>query len=135
MNKSISTATKLAQSGFWVFVSSTTSGHKSCICDTINSCRLFLIERAHIAIYIIIRTWIQGTGGQRNQYKLVRFSWNCNRANQWILFASRWPFPKDPRDMSVIGNKEDSISRSSLNVLFNGWSLIRHVISFLHCFA
>ena len=129
MNKSISTATKLAQSGFWVFVSSTTSGHKSCIC------RLFLIERAHIAIYIIIKTWIQGTGGQRNQYKLVRFSWNCNRANQWILFASRWPFPKDPRDMSVIGNKEDSISRSSLNVLFNGWSLIRHVISFLHCFA
>ena len=37
--------------------------------------------------------------------------------------------------MSVIGNKVDSISRSSLNVLFNGWSLVRHVISFLNCFA
>ena len=29
-------------SGFWVFVSSTTFGHKSCICSMIDSCRLFL---------------------------------------------------------------------------------------------
>ena len=29
-------------SGFWVFVSSTTFGHKSCICSTIDSCRLFI---------------------------------------------------------------------------------------------
>ena len=42
VNKSISIATKLAQSGFWVFVCATTSGHKSCICNTIDSCRLFL---------------------------------------------------------------------------------------------
>ena len=35
----------------------------------------------------------------------------------------------------VIGNKEDSISRSSLSVPFNGWSLVRLVISFLDCFA
>ena len=37
--------------------------------------------------------------------------------------------------MSVIGNKEDSISRSSLNAIFNGWSLVRHVISLLNCCA
>ena len=29
-------------SGFWVFVSSTTFGHKSCICSTVDSCRVFL---------------------------------------------------------------------------------------------
>ena len=50
----------------------------------------FYIEWAHIVIYIIVRTWI----GQRNQYQLLRFSWNCNRANQRILFASQWQFPK-----------------------------------------
>ena len=36
--------------------------------------------------------------------------------------------------MSMIGNKEDSIWCSSLNVLFNGWSLVHQVISFLNCF-
>ena len=36
--------------------------------------------------------------------------------------------------MPMIGNKEDSIWCSSLNVLFNGWSLVHQVISFLNCF-
>ena len=52
--------------GFWVFVSSTTFGHKSCICSTIYSFRLFL-ELAHIVIYIIIRTWIQGVAANEHQ--------------------------------------------------------------------
>ena len=50
----------------------------------------FYIEWAHIVIYIIVRQWT----GQRNQYQLLRFSWNCNRANQRILFTSQWQFPK-----------------------------------------
>ena len=36
--------------------------------------------------------------------------------------------------MPMIGNKEDSIWCLSLNVLFNGWSLVHQVISFLNCF-
>ena len=58
----------------------------------------FYMEWAHIVIYIIVRTWIQGTSGQKNQHELVRFSWNCNWAGQWILFACQWQFPKDLRD-------------------------------------
>ena len=43
--------------------------------------------------------------GQRSQYKLVGFSWDCDRASQRILVASQWQFPKDQRDHASVGNK------------------------------
>ena len=46
-------------SGFWVFVCSTTFGHKACILVRSILLDNFYIEWAHIIIYINVRTWIQ----------------------------------------------------------------------------
>ena len=101
-NKSISTATKLAQSGFWVlFPGQLSATNRAFVIGSI-LVDYFYIEGAHITIYIIVRTWIQamhrpkaGTG-QRSQNEFVRFSWNCNRASPQIIVSSQWQFLKDP---------------------------------------
>ena len=73
---------------------------------------------------------------QRRPYNFVRLSWDYNWASQRILFASQWQFPKDSRDHArVIRSKENSFWRSSLNELFNGWSLVCLSCFFFNCFA
>ena len=68
-------------SGFRVFVSSTTFGHKSCIYSTIDSCRLFLhrVSSHHYLFYSKVFIVQKERTGRRSQNKVVRFSWHCNR--------------------------------------------------------
>ena len=75
VNKSISIATKLAQSGFEsLFARQLPATNHAFVIRSI-LVDYFYTEWACIVIYIIVRTWIQGTSGQRNQYEVVRFSW------------------------------------------------------------
>ena len=111
---------------FRVFVSSTTFGHKSCISSTIDSCPLFRhrlsshhylyhrqnmdvrypsskrrepVREARKGLYASLETAIRQASG---------FSLLANDNSQKIHVI-----------MPVIGNREDSIWRSSLKVLFN----------------
>ena len=108
-------------------VSSTTFGHKSCICSTIDSCRLFL-HRVSSHHYLYHRQNIYPTYPSSKSKELVKvviinlsafLETAIGQASGFSLLAND-NSRKIHVIMLVIRNKEDSIWHSSLNVLFNG---------------
>ena len=87
-------------SGFRVFLSSKTFGHKSCIlvrflsiiCTYSEFTSLFISSSKHKSKVFTIQ---EKRTGQKRQNNIARLSWDCNGSSQWILFAKRstWSCP------------------------------------------
>ena len=121
---------------FWVLVSSTTFAHKSYICSTIDSCRLFL-HRVNSNHYLYHRQNMDlgihrpeaENKSVKNQNKIVLFSKHCNQARWRIHFASQWQVLKDPRDHA----RDRKQRRLHLALIFE--CTFHRLIVFLNCFA
>ena len=88
-------------SGFRVLVSSRTFGHKSCICSTIDSCRLFL-HRVSSHHYLYHRQNMgprYSSSRRREPVGEVRIKLCASLTLQSAsYFANQWQVLKDPRD-------------------------------------
>ena len=117
-------------SEFRVFVSSTTFGHKSCICNTIDSCRLFLHRvSSHLYLYHQAIHLLEA----ENRSEKSECSWalllTLQSASQRIHSASQWQVLKDPRDHACDRKQR----RLHLALIFE--CTFHRLIAFLNCFA